>query len=137
MRTLGKLLVIWGMLFPLITLPSIGNGSYQYMPVFDIHFGPLHMDYDTVLQTALFMVGIGLSLWALTRAAISDSAVASVSVQGPWQVQSLTTTFNHDPAIPESGKQVPLSVICRCPAGCPRKRAAQCSYGSASRVPAP
>ena len=67
MRTLGKLLVIWGMLFPLITLPSIGNGSYRYMPVFDIHFGPLHMDYDTVLQTALFMVGIGLSLRALPR----------------------------------------------------------------------
>jgi hypothetical protein len=67
MRMLGKLLVIWGMLFPLITLPSIGNGSYRYMPVFDIYFGPLHLDYDTVLQTALFMVGIGLSFWAMPR----------------------------------------------------------------------
>jgi hypothetical protein len=71
MRTLGKLLVIWGTLFPLITLPSIGNGSYRYMPFFDTHFGPLHMDYDTVLQTALFMVGIGPSLWVMPRGLLS------------------------------------------------------------------
>jgi len=37
------------------------------MPAFDIHFGLLHMEYDTVLETALFMVGVGLSLWALPR----------------------------------------------------------------------
>ena len=28
MHTLGKLFVIWGALFPLITLPSLGSGSY-------------------------------------------------------------------------------------------------------------
>jgi hypothetical protein len=67
MSTLGKLLVIWGALFPLITLPSLGSGAYRFMPVFDIHFGLLHMEYDTVLETALIMVGIGLSFCVLPR----------------------------------------------------------------------
>jgi hypothetical protein len=65
MRTLGKLFVIWGVLFPLIVLPSVGSGAYRFMPAFDVHFGWLHIEYGTVLETALFMVGIGLSLWAL------------------------------------------------------------------------
>jgi hypothetical protein len=65
MHTLGKLFVIWGALFPLITLPSLGSGAYRFMPAFDVHFGLLHMEYDTVLETALIMVGVGLSLWAL------------------------------------------------------------------------
>jgi hypothetical protein len=67
MSTLGKLLVIWGALFPLITLPSLGSGSYRFMPAFDIHFGLLHMEYDTVLETALIIVGTGLSFCALPR----------------------------------------------------------------------
>jgi hypothetical protein len=67
MHTLGKLFVIWGALFPLITLPSLGSGAYRFMPGFDVHFGLLHMEYDTVLETALIMVGVGLSLWALPR----------------------------------------------------------------------
>ena len=65
MRTLGKLFVIWGVLFPLIVLPSVGSGAYRFMPAFDVHFGLLRMEYDTVLETALIMVGVGLSLWAL------------------------------------------------------------------------
>jgi hypothetical protein len=65
MRTLGKLFVIWGVLFPLIVLPSVGSGAYRFMPAFDVHFGLLHMEYGTVIETALCMLGIGLSLWAL------------------------------------------------------------------------
>ncbi|UEM22216.1 hypothetical protein JL100_005545 [Skermanella mucosa] len=41
MRTLGKLMVIWGLLLPLILLPSAGSGSQRFMPVSDVHFGPL------------------------------------------------------------------------------------------------
>ena len=73
MRTLGKLFVIWGALFPLITLPSLGSGAYRFMPAFDIHFGLLQMEYDTVRETALFMVGVGLSLWALPQAAVGGA----------------------------------------------------------------
>ncbi|WP_158044191.1 hypothetical protein [Skermanella pratensis] len=67
MRTLGKLMVIWGLLFPLILLPSAGSGSQRFMPVFDVHFGPLHMELDTVLQAGLILVGVGLSFCALPR----------------------------------------------------------------------
>ncbi len=49
------------------SLPSLGSGSYRFMPAFDVHFGLLHMEYDTVLEMALIMVGFGLSLWALPR----------------------------------------------------------------------
>lgn len=65
MRMLGKLFVIWGVLFPLIVLPSAGSGASRFMPAFDVHFGWLHMEYGTVLETALFTIGIGLSLWSL------------------------------------------------------------------------
>ena len=44
MHTLGKLFVIRGALFPLITLPSLGSGAYRFMPAFDVHFGLLHME---------------------------------------------------------------------------------------------
>jgi|tagenome__1003787_1003787.scaffolds.fasta_scaffold20667378_3 hypothetical protein len=75
MRTLGKLFVIWGALFPLITLPSLGRGAYRFMPAFDVHFGLLHMEYNTVLETALIMVGVGLSLWALPRGLLLPALV--------------------------------------------------------------
>ena len=65
MRMLGKLFVIWGVLFPLIVLPSVGSGAYRFMPAFDVHFGLLHVEYGTVIETALIMVGVGLSLWSL------------------------------------------------------------------------
>ena len=71
MRTLGKLFVIWGVLLPLIVLPSVGSGAYRFMPVFDVHVGWLNLEYCTVLETALFMVGIGLSLWVMPRVMIS------------------------------------------------------------------
>jgi hypothetical protein len=132
MRTLGKLLVIWGTLFPLITLPSIGNGSYRYMPFFDTHFGPLHMDYDTVLQTALFMVGIGPSLWVMPRGLLSPIPQSPSPLSGVPDRSSL---------LPRSGKfehrerQVPLSGTCRRSADCRRRPGVRCSCGSASRVP--
>jgi hypothetical protein len=66
MSTLGKLLVIWA-LFPLITLPSLDSGAYRFMPAFDIQFGLLHMEYDTVSETVLTKVGIGPLFYVLPR----------------------------------------------------------------------
>ena len=35
-RTLGRLLVIWGALLPLITLPSTAFGPYRIIPLLEV-----------------------------------------------------------------------------------------------------
>jgi hypothetical protein len=68
MRTLGKILIIWGTLLPLIALPSIDVGPHGVAPLLDValrsmetHIGWMDMTYDRVLVWALMLVGLGLS----------------------------------------------------------------------------
>jgi hypothetical protein len=67
-RTLGKLLVIWGALLPLITLPSTVFGPYGVVPLLHVSLrsmhawiGPVQVGYDDVIVGALLLVGVGLS----------------------------------------------------------------------------
>jgi hypothetical protein len=72
MRTLGKLLVIWGALLPLITLPSTADGPHRDIALLgvslnsiDAWIGPMPVAYDGIVVLALVLVGIGLSFLAL------------------------------------------------------------------------
>jgi hypothetical protein len=76
MRTLGKLLVIWGVLVPLMILPTTSNHLTRYrVAVVDVSFdyeawiGPVPVSYANVVIFGLFVVGVGLSFWALPRMA--------------------------------------------------------------------
>jgi hypothetical protein len=62
LRTLGKLLVIWGVLLPLITLPSTAFGPYGVIPLLEIslrsmtaRIGPVPVAYETVVVGALML----------------------------------------------------------------------------------
>ena len=70
--TLGKLLVIWGTLLPLITLPSTAFGPRRVIALLDIslnhidaRIGPLTVAYEDIIVGALMLVGIGLSFMVL------------------------------------------------------------------------
>jgi hypothetical protein len=72
LRTLGKLLIIWGVLLPLITLPSTAFGPYGVIPLLEIslrsmtaRIGPVPVAYETVVVGALMLIGIGLSFMVL------------------------------------------------------------------------
>jgi hypothetical protein len=75
MRTLGKLLVIWGTLVPLMILPSTADTITEQIAILNIRidqpasFGPFSPDFDTVVVFGLFVIGLGLSLWSLPRMA--------------------------------------------------------------------
>jgi hypothetical protein len=72
LNTLGKLLVIWGCLLPLITLPSTAFGPRRVIALLDIslnhidaRIGPLTLAYEDIIVGALMLVGIGLSFMVL------------------------------------------------------------------------
>ncbi|MGF7212079.1 hypothetical protein GGE65_006702 [Skermanella aerolata] len=63
MRTLGKLLVIWGLLLPLITLPSAAFGPRRVIALLDVslshidaRIGPLTLSYEDIVVGALLLV---------------------------------------------------------------------------------
>ncbi|UEM07082.1 hypothetical protein JL100_034545 (plasmid) [Skermanella mucosa] len=71
MRTLGKLLVIWGALLPLLILPTTADRISQKVAVLNLRldyqaymFGE-EVDYDSVIVAGLIIVGIGLSINAI------------------------------------------------------------------------
>ena len=68
MRTLGKILIIWGTLLPLIALPSIDFGPHGVVPLLSVslqsmeaRIGWMGMSFDRVLVWGLMLVGLGLS----------------------------------------------------------------------------
>jgi hypothetical protein len=72
LRTSGKLLVIWGGLLPLITLPSTAFGPRRVIALLDVslshidaRIGPLTVAYEDVIVGALMLVAIGLSFMVL------------------------------------------------------------------------
>jgi hypothetical protein len=72
LRTLGKLLVIWGTLLPPITLPSTAFSPRRVIALLDIslnhidaRIGPLTFAYEDIIVKALMLVGIGLSFMVL------------------------------------------------------------------------
>ena len=72
LRTLGKLLVIWGTLLPPITLPSTAFGPRRVIALLDVslnhidaRIGPLTVAYEDIIIGALMLVGIGLSFMVL------------------------------------------------------------------------
>jgi hypothetical protein len=72
LRTLGKLLVIWGGLLPLITLPSTAFGPRRVIALLDVslnhidaRIGPLTVAYEDIIVGALMLIGIGLSFMVL------------------------------------------------------------------------
>jgi hypothetical protein len=74
MHFLGKLLVIWGVLLPLIALPFTAFGYYAVIPLLGlslhnmpVRVGSLTVSYDTVIVGALVLVGVGLSCCVLPR----------------------------------------------------------------------
>ena len=74
MRTIGKLLVIWGVLLPLIALPFTAFSYYAVIPLLGVslhhmpvRLGSLTVAYDTIIVGALVLVGVGLSCWVLPR----------------------------------------------------------------------
>ena len=74
LHTLGKLLVIWGVLLPLIALPFTAFSYYAVIPLLGVslhhmpvRLGSLTVAYDTIVVGALVLVGVGLSCWVLPR----------------------------------------------------------------------
>ena len=76
MPTLGKLLVIWGTLVPLMILPTTANHFTHFKIAilnisldYEAWVGPVPVDYADVVIVGLFVIGVGLSFWALPRLA--------------------------------------------------------------------
>ena len=75
-RGLGKLLIIWGVLLPLITLPSTASAPYGVIPPLEISLrsdgprgsGRCRSPMKTVVVGALLLVGVGLSFLVLPKA---------------------------------------------------------------------
>ncbi|WP_158046851.1 hypothetical protein [Skermanella pratensis] len=64
--------MIWGVLLPLITLPSTAAGLYGIIPLLkislwhmDARIGPVTVAYETIVVGALVLVGVGLSCCVL------------------------------------------------------------------------
>jgi hypothetical protein len=75
MDALGRLLVIWGALLPLLVLPSTADVISEKVAILDTRldrgaslFG-VQLGFDTVIVLALITVGLGLSCRVLARAA--------------------------------------------------------------------
>jgi hypothetical protein len=69
---LGRLLVIWGALLPLITLPSTAFGPYRIIPLLEVslsridaRIGPMTVAYEDIIVGALMLVGLGLSFMVM------------------------------------------------------------------------
>jgi hypothetical protein len=69
MRTFGKILIVWGVMLPLIALPSIDFGPNGVAPLLsnslqniETHIGSFEVTLDHVIAWALIMIGTGLSL---------------------------------------------------------------------------
>jgi hypothetical protein len=74
MRTLGKLLVIWGTLVPLMILPTTANHFTRHKVAvlnisldYEAWVGPVPVDYADDVVFGLFVVGLGLSFQAVPR----------------------------------------------------------------------
>jgi hypothetical protein len=74
MPTLGKILIIWGALLPLIALPSIDVGPNGVVPLLSVslqsmeaRIGWMDVGFDRVLVWALMLVGLGMSVCILAR----------------------------------------------------------------------
>ena len=72
LRTLGRLLVIWGALLPLITLPSTAFGPYRIIPLLegslnriDARIGPMTVAYEDIIVGPLMLIGLGLSFMVM------------------------------------------------------------------------
>jgi hypothetical protein len=68
MPTLGKILIIWGVMLPLIALPSIDFGPNGVVPLLSVslqsveaRIGWVDVSFDRVLVWSLLLVGVGLS----------------------------------------------------------------------------
>ncbi len=68
MPALGKILIIWGVLLPLIALPSIDFGPNGVVPLLSVslqsveaRIGWVDVSFDRVLVWAVMLVGLGLS----------------------------------------------------------------------------
>jgi hypothetical protein len=73
-QTLGKVLVIWGVLAPLIALPFTARGPYRVIPLLEVsirsieaNFGALSLPFQDVIVGALVSIGVGLSLAVLPK----------------------------------------------------------------------
>lgn len=68
MRTVGKILVIWGALLPLIAFPSM-RGFHAELGVlgslFQMYllFGGTRVTYGLTVTVSLITIGVGLTLW--------------------------------------------------------------------------
>jgi hypothetical protein len=72
MRAIAKILVIWGVLLPLIALPTTATDVYGVIPLLQIslwssvaHLGVMDIEFETILIGALLLIGFGLSSWVL------------------------------------------------------------------------
>lgn len=68
MPGLGKILIIWGTLLPLIALPSIDFGPNGVVPLLSVslqsveaRIGWVDLSFDRVLVWAVMLVGLGLT----------------------------------------------------------------------------
>ena len=85
MKALGRLLVIWGTLLPLMILPSTADRIDEKVAILNIRLdreasiGWIAVNYDTIMILGLFAIGVGLSLQTLA-ASIAQSAVAKINI---------------------------------------------------------
>jgi hypothetical protein len=79
-KALGRLLVIWGTLLPLMILPSTADRIDEKVAILNIRLdreasiGWIAVNYDTVMILGLFVIGVGLSLQSLA-APVARSAL--------------------------------------------------------------
>jgi hypothetical protein len=71
-RALGKLMVIWGVVLPLIPLPYSPIETYSAGPLVDIPLtflesgiGSLTLTYQDIVAGALVLIGVGVSFMVL------------------------------------------------------------------------
>ena len=74
-RWLGKILIIWEALLPLIALPSTASDPDGIIPLLNIsphnmdaQIGGLKMLYERVIVWALLLIGLGLSFRVMPAA---------------------------------------------------------------------
>jgi hypothetical protein len=75
MPTLGKILIIWGALLPLIALPSIDFGPNGVVPLLSVslqsmeaRIGWMDVSFDRVLVWAVLLAGLGMSACVMPTA---------------------------------------------------------------------